>query len=213
MTGHELGQLARQRLLDEPDDWTEGWFWTWVGRRSAVEKDKLSGNWAGHILLQTTDNRLVSFEAGHYHADSGSKVLPAVLKAAGADHTILQSFCSTGNLTEKDTQAGYALQAEGIEILKFQSVYSPSRLQFMLEHYCHPDFYCAFAWNVDIATPKLNCCTYFQAWGITRDLPWAPKMRQHHEATRKQFEMHPLSDQDRKLAMSYLPEDTPLSRL
>lgn len=213
MPDMEIGHLARVHGLAEPDDWTQGVFWSWVGRsksRHTIAKDitsfETTTNFAGHLMLETPDGRLVCF--GTFDAEGYDKIDKVLAAVLGKDYAWLHSHAFPGVLTEADTSAAYALLASqpDIEISKFTSVYSPSRLSFMLENQALEQYYCKFAWNVDLDRRWLNCCSYFQAWGITRDLPWAPKMKDHHQKTSKLFNMYPLSVEDRELAMSCLEE-------
>ena len=175
-----LGKLSKAAGLREPVDWTEGWIWTWRGRRTHVKDDILGRrvtNFAGHMTLVTPCEQMISM--GPVVEDP--EVLHHRLYSAvsSKDRQWLEQLSFRPQITTCDPTPWEAIHA-GIPIYKTKVWYSPTRLQDLLDD---PSWIesCRFSWNVDMDKRQLNCNTFCQAWRVTKNLPWIPKMGRFHE--------------------------------
>jgi len=185
-----IGYLARENGLPVPDDWQVGWILTWTGKRSgdrSADAKEISANrpsvFAGHLEL-ITDAEFISFAPAEVTQEKCDLTAKAVMSR---DYNWLENQDVNAHLScgEEQQQSVFDALEAGIQIETFPTLYSPRRLQEIRSSaHLGPHTY---SWNVRPEQRVLNCNTFFQAWHITKDLPWTINMRDHHARTSKRF--------------------------
>jgi len=190
-------------------DWEEGWLWLWRGRRNnSMVTDVISTrvtNFSGHVTLVPKGGKdMIAFAPRVSHPlffDVYRNLAKAILQKDRS--SILSSFKyqPSGKLNRDCPGAAWALEA-GIEIKKVKVMYSPSRLQRLLdeEHLMSP---CRYSWNVEIDKEKINCISVFYVWDIVKDIPNTSSMKDFYKLVAR--ESIDLSSDDVQLAMTKLP--------
>jgi len=192
--------------MPPPTDWQEGEIWLWKGRRNHISEDILSRqvtNFSGHTILVTMDGQLVSYLPNN---------VPGTMFLRGEEcvrekniDKLKTLIIFGGKLFTDDIDSVQNAVKAGIKVMKYPIIYSPKRLQELL---ASPDLLqsCKYAWNVDVDKRHLNCNTFFQAWDITKDLPWAHKMSGLYDEVSKVSRGSPLSQKDLELAYLVVKE-------
>jgi len=177
----ECGKLADEEGLPTPTDWTQGWIYSWTGRRSNIQQDICSGNvslFAGHTMLITNMNKTISFlpHPISYDDTNLQNVADAVIRRDRhwLEGNVYYKPCLDVNQAVNDPVLYRALQANGIIVKKAEVLYSPSMLSRV---YADENFLnsCKYSWNIDVEKRFLNCNTFFQAWNIIKNVPFLEK--------------------------------------
>jgi len=207
MEGSEMiGKLAIEEGLQAPQDWTMGWIWCWKGRRTCIAEDMASPNtfmnFTGHAVLVTAQGEFVSYQYDPRFDHDLDWCNDFYDMVKTKNRTGLKWFAVLGRLVVQETYPiVHAIEA-GINIVKFQTLYSPCRIKELLTH---PKYIrsCRYSWNININKRHLNCNTFFQAWHVTRDLPFIGKMSDFSTVTAALFPNYPLTTDDYKMVMPH----------
>lgn len=200
-----IGKLSMEEGLNVPNDWTMGWIWYWKGRRSCIAKDMTSPNtfmnFTGHVILVTAEGQFISYQYDPKHEDTNNDLEwcnDFYEMVRTKNRKGLKWFAVVGKLGIQDTcPIKHAIEA-GIHVVKFQTLYSPRRI---LELLADPKYVrsCRYSWNVNVNKRHLNCNTFFQAWHVTRDLPFIKKMSDFSTVTDALFQKYSLTTEDCKM--------------
>lgn len=207
------GCYAIEHGLSNCNDWEEAWLWLWKGRRNSIVTDLVSmrvTNFAGHVVLVPKGgDEIISFGPrynpfqNNTHAGAFINCAKGILQK---DRPLIISSIAKnqlpGKLNRNCPSAAWALEAGISTIKKVKVMYSPCRLKKLFDEE-HLISQCSYSWGVDIDKKKINCITVFYVWGIVKDIPYIPMMKDFYGHVSSQSV--DLSPDDIQLALSKLP--------